>query len=117
MQNNLNEIPIFLCCLWSGLAIGIIYDVFRIPRMLHNKFITAVSDLLFGISALALAVITVLYCDDGALRLFTVSGFIAGALIWQMLPGRLIRYCLAKIRTKMSFARNGKRKTKERERL
>ena len=97
MQNNLNEIPVFLCCLWSGFAIGILYDVFRIPRMLHNKFIAALSDLLFGIAALILAIITLLYCDDGALRLFTVCGIIAGAVIWQLLPGRLIRCCLAKI--------------------
>ena len=108
MQNNLNEIPVFLCCLWSGFAIGIIYDVLRIPRMLRNKFITAVSDFIFAIAALALAVITLLYCDDGALRIFTVSGIIAGALIWQLLPGRLIRYCFAEIKTKMLCRRKRK---------
>ena len=54
MQNTLNQIPVFLCCLWCGLAAGIIYDLFRLVRIRGNRFATAAADTLFGAIAIGI---------------------------------------------------------------
>lgn len=97
MHTNLNEIPILLCCLWCGLAIGILYDVFRLLRRIRSVIVTAIADLLFGLLAFAMLFAVLLYCDDGRVRLFSLFGVLLGAVLWQRLPGRLIRSCFARV--------------------
>ena len=66
MQNTLNQIPVFLCCLWCGLAAGIIYDLFRLVRIRGNRFVTAAADTLFGAIAIGITAGALLYhavCD------------------------------------------------------
>ena len=61
MQNTLNQIPVFLCCLWCGLAAGIIYDLFRLVRIRGNRFATAAADTLFGAIAIGITAGALLY--------------------------------------------------------
>lgn len=97
MHNNLNEIPIFLYCLRCGLIIGIVYDIFRIPRRIRSKLVIGIADTLFGAFACAASALTLLYCDNGTIRLYSLFGIALGALVWQLLPGRLLRSCAARV--------------------
>ncbi len=107
MHNNLDELPVFLCCIYSGLAIGIIYDAFRLIRLVRNAFFTHVADLLFGITAIGIAAATLLYADNGSIRLFSLFGIVCGALCWQLFSGRFLRMLISKV--KNTF----KRKTRQ----
>ena len=89
MQNTLNQIPVFLCCLWCGLAAGIIYDLFRLVR---------IRDTLFGAIAIGITAGALLYCDHGKIRFFTLFAIAAGALLWQILPGKLLRIMIMKLK-------------------
>ena len=97
MHNNLNEIPIFLYCLRCGLIIGVAYDIFRIPRRIQSAIVIGIADTLFGLFACAASAATLLYCDNGTIRMFSLFGIALGALIWQLLPGRLLRSCIARV--------------------
>lgn len=98
MQNTLNQIPVFLCCLWCGLAAGIIYDLFRLVRIRGNRFVTAAADTLFGAIAIGITAGALLYCDHGKIRFFTLLAIAAGALLWQILPGKLLRIMIMKLK-------------------
>ena len=98
MQNTLNQIPVFLCCLWCGLAAGIIYDLFRLVRIRGNRFVTAAADTLFGAIAIGITAGALLYCDHGKIRFFTLFAIAAGALLWQILPGKLLRIMIMKLK-------------------
>ena len=98
MQNTLNQIPVFLCCLWCGLAAGIIYDLFRLVRIRGNRFATAAADTLFGAIAIGITAGALLYCDHGKIRFFTLFAIAAGALLWQILPGKLLRIMIMKLK-------------------
>lgn len=96
MHNNLDELPVFLCCIYAGLAIGIIYDAFRLMRLARNAFFTHAADLLFGIIATGVTAAILLYADNGSVRLFSLFGIVCGALCWQLFPGRLLRMLISK---------------------
>ena len=98
MQNTLNQIPVFLCCLWCGLAAGIIYDLFRLVRIRGNRFATAAADTLFGAIAIGITAGALLYCDGVKRRFFTLFAIAAGALLWQILPGKLLRIMIMKLK-------------------
>lgn len=98
MQNTLNQIPVFLCCLWCGLAAGIIYDLLRLVRIRGNRFATAAADTLFGAIAIGITAGALLYCDHGKIRFFTLFAIAAGALLWQILPGKLLRIMIMKLK-------------------
>lgn len=108
MQNNLNEIPVFFCCLWCGFALGIIYDVFRLLRISGGRLVTAAADTLFGIIAAAVTAGALLYCDHGKVRLFTLFAVVSGALLWQILPGKLLRMTLSRIKNGLKRKKQNK---------
>lgn len=98
MHNNLDELPVLLSCIYSGIAVGIIYDIFRLMRITANAFMTHVADLLFGIAAVGIAALTLVYADNGTVRLFSLLGIACGALCWQLFPGRLIRMLISRLK-------------------
>lgn len=74
----------FLSTIAAGIFVGIMFDTYRILRGFNcpNKFITAVSDLLFWIFAALVIFIFFLYTNNGDLRYYTFVGLIAGLVIY-----------------------------------
>ncbi len=108
MYNSLNEIPIFLYCLRTGLLIGICYEMFRLFRLSGNRIVNGIIDAAFGIIAVSAAALTLLYCNDGILRAYEFAGMFIGAFIYYKYPGRLIRMAFAAIRVRMEQKRRTK---------
>lgn len=98
MHNNFSEIPIFFYCLRCGFAIGILYDFFRFLRFGRGVVLTAASDSLFGCTAMGMVCWTFYYCDNGNIRLYGLLAIVIGAIVYQKLPGKLIRLSIARIK-------------------
>lgn len=74
------------------------YDLFRLVRIRGNRFATAAADTLFGAIAIGITAGALLYCDHGKIRFFTLFAIAAGALLWQILPGKLLRIMIMKLK-------------------
>ncbi len=84
MSTTLLQPAAFLALVYGGILAGLLYDFFRIPRLLFdNRFILALLDVLFcvcGVSALALAL---LFATGGTLRPYLLLGFLIGFMVEQ----------------------------------
>ena len=58
----------------------------------------AAADTLFGAIAIGITAGALLYCDHGKIRFFTLFAIAAGALLWQILPGKLLRIMIMKLK-------------------
>ena len=96
MHNNLNEFPLILGCLWEGFVLGIFYDLLRLVRI-RGGIMTAVCDLLFAAVFFALTAAVLFTLDSGRLRAYSLPVVLAGFLIWQYAPGRLLRCTLSSL--------------------
>jgi spore cortex biosynthesis protein YabQ len=78
------QIFYFLSTIAAGFFVGIMFDTYRILRGFNypNKFITAVSDLLFWIFAALVTFIFFLYTNNGDLRYYTFVGLFLGLFIY-----------------------------------
>jgi len=77
----------FLLCLGFGFALGILYDLFRIIRLLTNKTGTAallIQDILYCLLCTGFTFFFLLSACDGALRAYAVLGEILGWLIYYV---------------------------------
>lgn len=101
MHNALNEIPIFLSCLRTGLLTGVLYEILSLFRLSGKRVLCAVIDVVFGLAATAAAALTLLYCDYGRIRLYELVAMILGAFIIHRYPGKLIRSAFAAIKNKI----------------
>ncbi len=74
-----------------GVAVGIIYDLFRVLRLLFRPTVAAVfvEDLLFFFLTALLTSIFVFTFHSGVLRLYIVVCAAAGAALWYMTLGRI----------------------------
>lgn len=110
MHNALNEIPILLYCLRTGLIIGICYDLLGFFRLSGRKLLNAIIDVCFGIFAAAAAGLTLLYCDSGIIRLYEFFGMFAGAFLFHEYPGKLLQTVIAGIRIRTAGKLHGRKK-------
>lgn len=110
MHNALNEIPILLYCLRTGLIIGICYDLLGFFRLSGRKLLNALIDICFGLFATAAAGLTLLYCDSGIIRLYEFFGMFAGAFLFHEYPGKLLRTIIASIRIRAAGILHAKKK-------
>ena len=100
MYNNLNEFPLILGCLWEGFVLGIFYDLLRLARI-RGGIITALCDLLFSAAFFMLTAAVLFTLDSGRLRAYSLPVVLAGFLIWQYAPGRLVRCTLSSALNKL----------------
>lgn len=101
MNTTLNEIPIFLYCLRTGLLAGVFYEILFPFRLYGKKFITGITDVLYALITSAGAWLTLLYCNNGKIRLYELIAMILGAIIVHKYPGRLIKQTYSKIKLKL----------------
>ncbi len=84
MQTTLTQISVLLSTLYCGLFIGLIYEVLRLFRRVFRagKWLTAFFDMLFWAIAALISALALFIINGGELRLYSVCGFIAGALLF-----------------------------------
>ncbi len=102
MDSTISQIPIFLATIYGGILIGVLYDVFRLLRMLfQNVIIIGILDALYYALAGILFAVMLLIINDGEFRLYTVIGALIGALSEQYFVSALIRDTLCKLKNKL----------------
>lgn len=86
------QIFYFLYTAIAGIIIGIMFDIYRILRGFNhpNKFITAISDLLFWVLAAIVIFIFFSLTNNGELRYYTFMGIIIGLFLYFKLFSRVI---------------------------
>jgi spore cortex biosynthesis protein YabQ len=86
----------FLLCLGFGFALGVVYDVFRVLRLLINRrgaLALAVQDVLYCLLCTALSFFFFLSTGDGVLRFYSLLGEIIGWLIYYVSLGTVVLRC------------------------
>lgn len=92
------EMDLFLAAVFLGVRFMVLYEILRLLRCLirHGSTWVAIEDILFGISCGFRAFECAFRLDDGHVRWYFTAGIAAGMLLWQALPGRLIKYVCKK---------------------
>lgn len=77
---------LFLVFSLTGVAIGILFDFFRVLRKTFKTadIITYIEDILFWVLAGILILYNIWYFNNGEIRLFMIIGIIMGALIYTL---------------------------------
>lgn len=106
MINNLDELPIFLVCMWSGLLLGAVYELLALIRRLNRMTITVFADIAFSMIMFAVCAYTLIYCDNGHLRLYSVIGFAVGFILFRLFPAKLIRGIVERVSALLTKHKN-----------
>ena len=83
----------------SGLAIGFLFDFFRIQRKIIKTFdiITYIQDIIFWIITAIIIIATVIKYTDGEVRSYMIIGLGIGLLLYFYFFSKLIIKCAMKI--------------------
>jgi spore cortex biosynthesis protein YabQ len=75
---------LFLMTVGVGIAIGLVYDLFRIIRKIyrHPNFLTQLEDFVYWISATFVMFYFLLNCNNGELRFSSILGAALGAVLY-----------------------------------
>ncbi|MGI6169027.1 MAG: spore cortex biosynthesis protein YabQ [Christensenellales bacterium] len=111
---TLNQGYLFFFAVYGGAAIGLLYDVFRLIRVLgkRNKKLTAVLDVVFWLAAVAAVFYILLISNNGRVRLFSFLGFALGCGAYFAGISPVVKYLcnkfagLVKIKLKKSHKYN-----------
>jgi len=79
-----NELWIFLWSICGGIALGFVFDIFRIKRRIikTGKILISVEDLLYWVFAAVLFFLTLYISNEGQMRGFSIIGSILGAVFY-----------------------------------
>lgn len=95
-----DEIHLFTVCLLLGAMLALIYDGFRIFRLLfrHSNWMIDVEDLVYWIFTAWMVFRTLFYYNQGILRGYAFLGMFLGALLYiltiSILLLRMIKYVI-----------------------
>ena len=80
-----NQAYLFLVFSLTGVAIGLLFDFFRILRrsIKTNNLITYIEDVLFWILTGLLILYNIWYFNDGEIRIYIFIGIIMGLLVYM----------------------------------
>ena len=81
--NNIEQLTSFIYFILTGIVLGIIFDVFRIARrtIKTSDFITNLEDVLFGLMAGVIILITIFKFNNVELRLYIFIGLGIGIIL------------------------------------
>ena len=87
-----NQAYLFLVFSMTGVAIGILFDFFRILRrsIKTSNIITYIEDVLFWILTGLLVLYNIWYFNNGEIRIFMFLGIILGVLIYMSTLSNLL---------------------------
>lgn len=94
-----NQAYLFLVFSMTGVAIGILFDFFRILRrsIKTSNYITYIEDVLFWILTGILVLYNIWYFNNGEIRIFIFLGIILGVLIYMSTLSNIIIKIFTKI--------------------
>ena len=89
-----NQAYLFLIFTFTGMAIGILFDIFRALRKNFNTsdILISIQDILFWIITGFMILYNIWYFNDGEIRIFMFLGIILGVLIYILISSMI--YCL-----------------------
>lgn len=87
-----NQAYLFLVFSLTGVAIGILFDIFRVLRKNFKTvdIITYIQDILFWILTGLLILYNIWYFNNGEIRLFMFLGIIMGILIYILILSNIV---------------------------
>ncbi len=94
-----HEMFVFFCSVLCGAVLFFVYDLFRLIRQIADpgRMIVHLHDLLFWIMALTVTFFTVLYINNGSVRLYELLGIALGAFLYGFMLSELILKLLRQI--------------------
>lgn len=94
-----NQAYLFLVFSLTGVAIGVLFDFFRILRrtIKTSNVITYVEDVLFWILTGLLVLYNIWYFNNGEIRIFMFLGIILGVLIYMSTLSNILINIFSKI--------------------
>ncbi len=94
-----NQAYLFLVFSLTGVAIGVLFDFFRILRrtIKTSNVITYVEDVLFWILTGLLVLYNIWYFNNGEIRIFMFLGIILGVLIYMSTLSNILINVFSKI--------------------
>lgn len=92
LVNTPRQLELFVYSLIFGVLLGVLYDVFRIFRLIFfkNKVAVIFQDILFWIIAGFSAFLFFLATNFGHIRIYMLLGMLIGALVYYLTIGRLV---------------------------
>jgi len=93
---------IFIYSVIIGMALGVIYDVFRIQRItmrvsIIKDIIIFIEDILFSVTAAVIIIIMIFHVNHGRIRWFALFGSGLGIVLYYNTIGRIVMLCSEKI--------------------
>ena len=94
-----NQAYLFLVFSLTGIAIGVLFDFFRILRRTIKtaNFITYIEDVLFWILTGLLILYNIWYFNNGEIRIYMFLGIIMGVLIYMSTLSNILIKIFSKI--------------------
>ena len=94
-----NQAYLFLVFSMTGVAIGVLFDFFRILRrsIKTSNIITYIEDVLFWILTGLLVLYNIWYFNNGEIRIFMFFGIILGVLIYMSTLSSILIKIFSKI--------------------
>lgn len=82
-----NQAYLFLIFVINGLAIGLLFDIFRILRLSFKTrdFVTYIEDIIFWILTGFIILYSIFIFNNGEIRLFIFLGIAIGVILYMML--------------------------------
>lgn len=95
MPDLFHTLFVFLCMAVVGMAIGVLFDIFRAMRLAYrpvllkhkifDKITTQIGDILFVITSACLFLLAIYFVNDGYIAGYAVLGTVAGAIVYAFL--------------------------------
>jgi len=92
-HSNSIELTIFISMTILGMAIGVLWDIFRVmgKKWSLPRTIICIFDAIFWIVVTASVFVTLMYLNDGAIRFFEFLGMIIGTILYFSAFSRLFQ--------------------------
>lgn len=90
--NNITQSTAFLWSVLLGCALSVVYDIFRLDRMIFKRsvFTVALEDILFWVISAFSVFCLMLLTTNGQIRVFVLIGVFIGFIIFRLTFSRFI---------------------------
>ena len=107
-----NQTYVFLCSLFVGMILAVIFDFFRILRRKGNtpNYVVYIQDIIYWIIVTFIIIMSAFITNDGELRGYMFIGYILGAIIYIV---TISRYILKSVNKLLDFIEKILNKIKE----